>query len=247
MLRLSPFRIQIFLRCKKEYSFRYIEKLEEHYQIPKPYLVMGEHVHRALDRFYKIPTSQKSQDKLHQLLRESWILNRSCFKNDRKKEKLWGQKALNMLSLYYENRFQKDKIPVFLEQYLDFKISDDLILSGKVDRIDENSDGSFHVIDYKTGKTQAQNHFDDLQLLVYSFLAFQKYQKPVSRASYWYLASNSDHNLQPTPDDLEACVLEIEDYAQKISSERKFAPSPNPYCKNCDFLEICPANPLKNQ
>lgn len=241
MIRLSPFRLQMFLQCKRLYRFFYLDGIKEHYDTPKPYIVMGEHVHRALDNFYKLPSKERSEDKLHELLRQSWRLNRSCFtKPDQ--EKKWGQKALNMLSLYHQSHKHKDT-PKYLEQYVDHQVDSSLTLLGKIDRIDEDSKGALHIIDYKTGKERASTHLDNLQLIIYTYLVSKKYSQPVSKATYLYLASNTAKDIAPTDDDLEAALLEIKEYAKTIEQEEEFAPNPNPYCKNCDFLSICPARP----
>lgn len=236
MLRLSPFRIQMFQKCKQLYKFFYLDGIRQEYDTPKPPIVMGEHVHRALEQYYKTPADERSEQVLHNLLRKSWVKNRGCFGDD---ERSWGQRALGMLSMYYQ-KYSDEADPIALEEFVDARLQPDLVLLGKVDRVDEVSDG-LHVIDYKTGREKEQTHQGTLQLLLYALLVQQKYKQPVVRATFRYLASGVEHSIVPTEDDLEAAVLEVQEMADAISSEQDFLPNPGDECRFCDFREICPA------
>lgn len=228
----------MFLQCKQLYKFFYLDDIKDHYVTPKPPIVMGEHVHRALDDFYAIPKSERTEKTLHDLLRKSWIRNRGCFGEQ---EKMWGEKALKMLSMYFLEH-KADDDPLYREQYVDTSLGSDLVLLGKVDRIDSSgNDDTLQVIDYKTGKEKDRTHQDTLQLLLYSLLVQQKYKKPVEKASFWYLGTGQEQSIHPTDDDLQAAVIEVEEIAATVNSEEEFLPSPNQFCKNCDFRDICSA------
>src|SRR5690606_22864712 len=82
--------------------------------------------------------------------------------------------------------------PTNMEAMLQTVIRPDLVLFGRVDRIDQEADG-LHVIDYKTGQEQQ----DELQLLVYVLLAEAALQQPVHRVSYFYLKSGNLASTMP--------------------------------------------------
>lgn len=238
MIRLSPFRIQMFLQCKQLYKFFYLDGIKQHYVTPKSPIVMGEHVHRALDALYALPVHERSEERLHRLLRESWIRNRACFGE---KEQMWGEKALAMLSRYWSSH-RGDPDPFVRERYMDMTVHPDLVLLGKIDRVDSEEGGdALHVIDYKTGKERESTHGDALQLLLYTLLVQHEFEKPVARASFWYLATGTVQSVRATEDDLRAAIMEVEEYADRIAVEKEFAPSPNRHCSSCDFRDICPA------
>lgn len=69
---------------------------------------------------------------------------------------------------------------------------------GKVDRIDINADGTFSIVDYKTGALQQKYDFFDfgnrLQLGVYALLLEEKLN--TETLEYWYLRKNPDKIIE---------------------------------------------------
>lgn len=48
VLKLSPFGLRIFQECRRQYKFRYINRLAKLYEKPRPWFTLGENVHLAL-------------------------------------------------------------------------------------------------------------------------------------------------------------------------------------------------------
>src|SRR6185295_12290402 len=68
----------------------------------------------------------------------------------------------------YDKRFRSEEsTPVWFERSFAFRLGDHL-LRGRVDRVDRHPDGSYELIDYKTGKARSKSQLkDDVQLSLY--------------------------------------------------------------------------------
>jgi len=229
----------MFANCPQQYKFTYIDFLAKEYKTPKPYLTMGAHVHNALKDFYEqleIPDRNFAQ--LEKILRKRWKENREGFIN-REEEAKWGVKALQMLRLFV-HRMDLEITPVMLEDYYDVEIDPELKILGRIDRADLLADGSLHVIDYKTGKYNKEEVLET-QLVLYALIVSANQKKPVTRASYLFLPTWDWHTIEISQDQAEEAVPQVKEQVEAIKKEKEFCPTPNKYCKNCDFLEICPA------
>ena len=143
----------MFQQCPRLYKFHYIDDLKDFYRKPRPYLTMGDHVHAVLKEFSVVPVSERNMPKLEDLLREKWRHNRQGF-NDIQDEKNWGEKALNQLRWFAQSQ-DLSVIPLRVEDFHKIELSTSITLVGKIDRVDQESDGDLHIIDYKTGKIPA--------------------------------------------------------------------------------------------
>jgi RecB family exonuclease len=121
--------------------------------------------------------------------------------------------------------------------FLKVPLQSDVILAGKIDRIDEEEDG-FHLIDYKTGKSEKD---DEFQLMIYSILAEKALGKPPTKTSYLYLRSGNRKDFQPTKEIKERAKERVLKIAEKIRREEEFPPHPTKICYFCDYIEFCPA------
>ena len=58
MFKASPFKLQMYQQCPRQYKFHYIDLLAKKYEKPKPYLTMGSNVHDALRIFLSMVSTQ---------------------------------------------------------------------------------------------------------------------------------------------------------------------------------------------
>ncbi len=229
----------MFQTCPQQYKFTYIDHLDKEYKTPKPYLTMGAHVHNALHDFYdQLEVEDRSYENLEMILRRRWKENRVGFA-DRDDEAKWGVQALSMLRLF-THRMDTSVTPVMLEDYYDVEVTPELKILGRIDRADELEDGTLHVIDYKTGKYDPKD-VNDLQLILYALIVSANQKKPVTKASYLYLKTWNWHTVEIGQEEADEAVEIVKEQVALIKKEKEFAPQINRYCKNCDYLAICPA------
>jgi len=228
----------MFQLCPRQYKFQYIDHLGGIYRKSRPYFTMGDHVHATLKDFLSVvPVSERNLTRLEDLLREKWRRYRKGF-NDREDEKRWGQKALNQLRWFAKNQ-DLSVTPFMVEDYHSVEVTSNIILKGKIDRVDKEADDSLHIIDYKTGKMPAE--INQLQLHIYALILSKKQDLPPKKASYLYLGAGTLQTIELTAADLAQATSYVIDMVDKICIEKEYPATPNIYCWNCDFLEICPS------
>ena len=111
-----------------------------------------------------------------------------------------------------------------------------LIINGRVDRIDRLEDGSLHVIDYKTGKSDESDTF---QLLFYCLILSRTLTWPVSRISYLHLEDGIWQTSEVQTDDVLESQRKVILIASKIENETEYPLITGPLCRYCDFIELC--------
>jgi DNA helicase II / ATP-dependent DNA helicase PcrA len=130
-----------------------------------------------------------------------------------------------------------------LEQGFTLKIGD-VLVKGRIDRIDETPDGGLEIIDYKTGNPKSKLEWDDKRQLVLYALALEQClpnPKPVKKLTYYYLTTNQTVSFEPTDKDRQKLTDQVIETMDRIAKS-DFAPDPDPMkCKYCDFKDICPA------
>jgi putative RecB family exonuclease len=199
---------------------------------------MGDHVHATLKDFLSVvPVSERNLLRLEDLLREKWRRNRKGF-NDKGDEKRWGEKALKQLRWFAQNQ-DIGVTPLMIENNHRAELTDNILLKGRIDRVDKEADGSLHIIDYKTGKMPAE--INQLQLHIYALILSKKQDLPLKKASYIYLEAGKLRTIELTSQDLAQATSYVIDIVDRICQENEYPATPNIYCWNCDFLEICPS------
>jgi putative RecB family exonuclease len=237
MFEASPFSLNMFQQCPQRYKFYYTPEIRDVYKRARPYFTMGDHIHSTLKDFLSVvPVSERNLPKLEALLREKWLRNRKGF-NDREDEKRWGEKALDQLRRFVGNQ-DISVTPLMTEDYHRIELANNIILKGRIDRVDKEANGSLHIIDYKTGEMPAE--INRIQLHIYALILSKEQDLPPKKASYLYLEPGELRTIELSTADLAQATSYVIDMVDRIRMEKEYPATPNIYCWNCDFLEICP-------
>lgn len=123
---------------------------------------------------------------------------------------------------------------------------------GVVDRLDKEWD-SFIINDYKTNKHLPPEEKEDYkeQLTLYGYGIQQKYGKYYKKlkARLHYLHFDlidereiNDEVLDPVLEKYRSAITQIEHarFDHNMGSENAFPTNQNPYCKYCEYQELCP-------
>ena len=127
--------------------------------------------------------------------------------------------------------------PFQVEAYIQVRIAPDVTLFGRMDRIDEEPDGTLHIVDYKTGSLPGD--VDASQLHLYAIMVESKLERTVSRASFWYLDDGSVWTTELTPQDKERALSGALAAGKEMQREERFEPTVAPHCAHCPYLYAC--------
>ncbi len=239
-LRLSPSRIGVFRQCRQQYKFLYIDKLGDQYRRAKPFFTMANHVHATLKDFFTIiPVESRTTETITRLLQKNWRRYQVGFRNA-EDEKRWQEKALKQLSTYVQSTDITIE-PLTTEWTFETVVTPGVVLNGRIDRIDRQSDGTLHIIDYKTGITPQEMEWRQVRLN--ALAAEQNLHLTVSKISYLYLGSCTLASSMLSPDDINRTNWELLQVVRAMRKEKHYLPMVGKWCSGCDFRSICPGAP----
>ena len=145
-----------------------------------------------------------------------------------------------LLEEFYEANKDPWIKPAFLERNFHLKIGE-YSFTGRIDRIDKLEDGTYEVIDYKTGRMRSGMKLEkDLQLSLYALACRDVYKIRASRLSLYFLESNEKISTTRTNAELDGLKNDVESLAAAIA-QSDFMPTPGYHCNYCDFKLIGPA------
>jgi len=195
-------QISTFLHCPLEYKLKYV------YRLPLPgeaQLSFGITMHKTLEKYLQamIQINTKNQpdlfskvtskgnklelpkkELLQKFYEESWI---DDWFPDKINKEQYRKKGLKLLVNFYEKFSKEPKLPKFLEKKFKLKLGN-YKFTGKIDRGDQNLDGSINIVDYKTGTVKEKlSPVDKEQLMIYQWAATEEFGEKVETLTYWYL------------------------------------------------------------
>ena len=171
-----------------------------------------------------------------QLFEASWRRNGFGDSND---DMQFRRRAVASLRRYWDEESGAE--PAWVERSFSFKIGPHL-LRGRVDRVDRLADGSYELIDYKTGKAKtAEQLRQDVQLSIYQMGAREAWGVETSAQSYWYVLDGEKVPVRHSAEELDRVRETVTEIGEGIM-RHDFEPSPSPdLCPFCDYRIVCPA------
>ncbi len=238
---LSHSQLATFETCPLQYKYRYILKIPVP---PSAALTFGDTIHRTVRAFYELVKAGEhpTVETLLGLYKSHWV---SVGFGGKAYEEKMKQHGFDLLREFYKKGYTPDRIPTSLEEPFRIKITPDLTLGGKIDRIDTLPDGTIEIIDYKTGQApKTKDVSSDSQLTVYALSAAGEgiYKKAPEKVvvSFYFFEDQSKVSAVRTKDELEAARKDIAARADEIAKS-DFAPTPGKHCDFCEFRLICEA------
>jgi superfamily I DNA/RNA helicase/RecB family exonuclease len=232
-LMLSASDIDTYRICPLKYKFARVFRIP---QEPTIHQRFGIVLHQVLERFHS--QGGGSLESLMELFHASW--RRSGF-GDSDDELQFRDRAVAALESYWRGDQESDSRAVWFERSFAFKIGPHL-LRGRVDRVDRHPDGTYELIDYKTGRAKTEEELrEDVQLSVYQMGARESWGLETSAQSYFYVLTGEKVPVEHSEEELERVRSTVAEIAGGILKQR-FEPTPSPdVCRFCDYRIICPA------
>jgi DNA helicase II / ATP-dependent DNA helicase PcrA len=232
-LMLSASDIDTYRICPLKYKFARVFRIP---QEPTIHQRFGIVVHQVLERFHSQGGGSLAQ--LMELFDASW--RRSGF-GETDDEKQFRERAVDALERYWAEERRSEAEPVWFERSFAFRLGPHL-LRGRVDRVDRHPDGTYELIDYKTGKSKsAEDLREDVQLSLYQMGARESWRLETSAQSYLYVLTGEKVPVEHSEEELERVKATVAEIAGGILKQQ-FEPTPSSeICRFCDYRIICPA------
>lgn len=247
-ITLSYSQLGTFETCPKKYHYRYELHLPEP---PNAHMSFGISLHNTLKDFglALIDRQQKSAqsavaeefytDADLAVLRRCFEANWSPFGYSSKadvesnKEQAW-----ECLEKFFDAEKKLNRIPWSVERSFSCDLGA-LTMSGRIDRIDKLPDGTYEIIDYKSGKSSSYNIKKDLQLSIYALAARDSLNITVSKYTLYFLETGEQLSAGRSESDIELCREELLNATASIA-QSNFEATPGFHCGFCPYRMICP-------
>ena len=244
-LMLSATDIDVYRSCPLRYKFARVFSIPREQTLPQRFGIL---VHQVLERYHSQLANEEASgqvmletpgpERLVTLFEAGW--RRGGF-TDSNEERQLHDKGVVALERYQERFTAEEGSPVWFERNFAFRIGPHL-LRGRVDRVDRLPDGSYELIDYKTGRARRPSELkDDIQLSLYQLGARESWRLDSAKQSYYYVLDDEKVPVQPSDDDMHRIEETATEVAESIIAQR-FDPTPSfKVCSMCDFQLLCPA------
>jgi DNA helicase-2/ATP-dependent DNA helicase PcrA len=247
--KFSFSQLKTFERCPWEYKFIYILKMPEE---DTPYFTFGRVIHNCLRQFllplldeaWRQPSLFKgdkaenidlSLKRLLALYEEYWI--DSGYENRQQADdyRARGKKMLSSLHAQVDKEAPKIK---FLEKKFSLPLGSET-LTGTIDRVDDLGDGTYEIIDYKTGEKPKNFGYENKQqLLLYQAALEEVFGLKVSKLTFYYLKNDEMVSFTAKDGEVEKVKQKMLDLINKIR-HFDFTPRAAIMCQNCPYKKLC--------
>ncbi len=243
-LALSASDVDLYRTCPLKYKFARVFAIPQEPTINQRFGIL---IHNVLERYHAEEIREASEggaddDGLSRLLglfEAGWRRTGFGFSDD---ELQYRDRAVAALARYHERHNSGAARPVWLERRFSFKIGETTI-GGRVDRVDRHPDGSYELIDYKTGPPKkAADLVDDLQIALYRVAAREAWDIEAADGAYWYVLDDEKVPAGGEADAMERVERTVAEVSAGITGQ-DFEPRPDfNVCSWCDYRLICPAS-----
>jgi putative RecB family exonuclease len=244
----TPTRLLTWLDCPRRYRFTYLDRPAPPKGPPWAHTGLGTSVHTALASWWRLPPGRRTPERGAQLVRSGWV--NEGYRDDAQSQAV-RERAARWVRDYLAD-VDPGAEPIGVERTVSAPTAA-LVLSGRVDRIDERRDGSITIVDYKTGRRPLGD--DDarssLALAVYAVAAARTLRRPCALVELHHLptgtvaaAVHGDGSLRRKVAEAESIAREAraadEAYAAGDDGEQTFPARTSASCGWCDFRAVCP-------
>lgn len=244
----SHSRISTYKTCPMKFKFQYIDHIKTDDKGIEAF--MGSRVHDSMEKLYnELKFKVLSLEEVLNFYDETWEKNFNdkvvIVRKDRTAEdyKNCGRKCIED---YYKKYYPFDQGKVIGNE-IPVKVALDAggkyQMQGYIDRLVQNSDGSYEIHDYKTNsKLPEQKDMDkDRQLALYHIGISQKWNDVKEVELVWhYVVFDKEIRSRRTKGQLEDLKQEYIRFIDEVEAEERFEPRVSNLCGWCSYQEICP-------
>lgn len=251
---VSPTKLRMYLACAAKYRLEYVDKLGRFYHRARPGYAFGHSLHRALDAFHQSGGAETvTADDLSASLDQMWV---GAGYQNADQESAYREEATRILHEYHAaaeaaqqaHAQAPDEVAppprlLFSEKTLRLDLSPEIVLTGRVDRVDEHHDGALEIVDYKSGREHVSEDDvrDSLALSIYQILLKSQFPDRRVFATLHALRTGASAGHELTDDERAELIPALRETAEEIRTRdwENVLPVVNEHCPYCDFLPHC--------
>lgn len=258
--KIFPSALSKYLKCPFQFKCHNDKDVKPAF-VEKPSSFMGKVIHLALKELFditKVPADKRKEQDLGQMVRYAWARmpksdfgkeywsseERSKLFGSKGQEKSFGLQTIAILKNYVASA-DLSVTPLFLEDWMDCQAGE-FTISGRVDRIDQDSESLISVWDYKTGKLPFHDSVEkmmeeDLQIPIYAVMASKRnpFAKQI-RAGLIYVKYSKVYDIVWTKEQLVEIENRVVTTIKKAKDDNQLLPRINKLCPWCEYREVCP-------
>ncbi|HEX6984233.1 MAG TPA: PD-(D/E)XK nuclease family protein [Planctomycetaceae bacterium] len=244
---LSPSRVTAFCDCALAYRFANLDRLPEP---PSPHATKGTLVHAALELLFQLDPDARTREAAGRCLDEAAATMTAdpeflLLGLDDDATAAFVADAHRLLDGYFAMEDPTQVHAIGLELKLTAEVGG-VQVTGIIDRLDRQPDGSFLVVDYKTGRAPSERYEQGKLLGVdtYALLCERVFGVRPAAVRLLYLGDGVAITCRPsdrTSRFIEQKVGAVWQSIQRANARDSFAPRPGRLCDWCAFRTWCPA------
>ena len=222
-------KIKTYLECPLLYKYKYMDGRKEGLVAASS---LGVSIHRALEEYHR---NSNDPSELLSYYDDCWLGAGYTSAAQQMEYYLKGKK---MLEQYAEREYERKTTVDSTEREFIFQ-EGKWTLRGKIDRIDKHPDGSWEVIDYKTGDDVDFDAAvtDSLQMGIYAVGARRAWNMQKGKATFYFTAFDKQISAPFEAFDEKAILSKFIEVGEKIEAGL-FEPDVS-HCKDCAFRNRC--------
>ncbi len=243
----TPSRLTNF-GCPRRYRFTYLDRPTPPRGAPWARNTVGAVVHLALAQWWSLPRAHRTPDEGAALVERNW--QPYGFRDDLQSNRACAA-AAEWVRGYLTDGATSRAEPIGVERTVAVR-TEQLAVSGRVDRIDERGD-ELVVVDYKTGRRplDADDARGSQALALYVLGVRRTLRRACRRVELHHLPTGTVAAFEHTDDSLQEHLEQAEGTARRIVSavdrltagadaDVTFPAAASPSCSWCDFRGACP-------
>lgn len=236
LFRVSHTKIRSFSDCRKQYWFRYVSGIEKPPKVESTPGIIGNGVHRAMKVVTETGEADRGAEELDTYLRMP--LHESAAPGS---EHYTIAFQLFAAGCAAHNSIESVDRWAERDTWVPWR-SRGFTASARLDRADRFADGSFQVIDWKTGSWDMAE-IADAQLDLSNVAARTTFRIPRETTVFavsWNLRSGERRERPLRRIDAEATMRKIAALALAMQAESTFEATPGHQCNLCEWRPQCP-------